>query len=136
MKMMYLSPGVVSAMSALVTLSSDSLAGDSNFTPGCVLLGGNGRPSYFWAMVAALLRAGGTLSVSMPWIDGHMPPSMGFVPQTVVNPNRTCASSVGSTPSIALRRLVQEVLFMSEQTASPVEPVRQWNMLPDRSTSR
>ncbi len=66
MKMMYLLPGVVSAISALVTLSSDSLAGDSNLMPCCVLLGGNARLSYFVAMVPALFRAGGTLSVSMP----------------------------------------------------------------------
>ncbi len=65
-----------------------------------------------------------------------MPLPAGFVPHTVVNPNRTWESSVGSTLSIALRRFVQEVLLGSEQTASPVEPLRQWNMLPERSTSR
>ena len=42
---MYLGPRSASAMSAVATLAIDSLAGDSNFTPGCVLTGGNGRPS-------------------------------------------------------------------------------------------
>ena len=42
---MYLGPGSVSVVSAVATLAIDSLAGDSNFTPGCVLVGGNGRPS-------------------------------------------------------------------------------------------
>ena len=42
---MYFPPGVVSAVSAVATLPIDSLAGDSNLTPTCVLLGGKARPS-------------------------------------------------------------------------------------------
>src|SRR4051812_23492268 len=147
MSRMYLLPGSVSAISALVTLPIDSLIGDSNLTPVWVLLGGNARLSYFAAMVAALFSAGGTASVSVPWIDGHMPPLVGFDPYTVVKPKRTCESSCGSTCSMAVLRLYQDVFIVSTvlvmvfvQTASPVlSPafaVRQWNMLPDRSTSR
>src|SRR5436305_13529497 len=109
MKMMYLLPGEVSAIRAFATLARDSLAGDSNLTPACVLLGGNANPSYFIAIFVALFNDGGTLSVSMPWIGGQLPPCMGLVPKTVVNPNRTCDSRFGNTCSIALRRLVQEV---------------------------
>src|SRR5262249_3934235 len=95
------------------------------------------RLSYFDLIMAALFRAGGTLSVSMPVSDGHIPPLPdGSVPQTVVNPKRTCEASVGSTCSMAFLRCVQEVLWGSSQMTLPVLPLRQWNMLPDRSTSR
>src|SRR3569623_3655746 len=65
-----------------------------------------------------------------------MPPPTGFVPHTVWNPKRTWASSWVITDSTAVFRFDQLVFAMSAQTASPVLPVRQWNMLPDRSTSR
>src|SRR3954470_18024287 len=87
-------------------------------------------------MVVALLIAAGTASVAIPFSDGHMPEPAGFVPQTVMNPNRTWPSSWVITDSMALFSLDQAVLVRSEQTGSPVLPLRQWNMLPDRSTSR
>src|SRR5438552_3237108 len=87
-------------------------------------------------MVVALFIAAGTASVAIPFSDGHIPEPAGFVPQTVMKPKRTCASSWVITASIAPLSLDQAVLVRSEQTASPVLPLRQWNMLPDRSTSR
>ena len=51
-----------------------------------------------------------------------------------MNPKRTCESSDEITDSIAIFSLYQEVFVMSEQTG--FDESRQWNMLPERSTSR
>src|SRR4051812_47648719 len=80
--------------------------------------------------------AAGTESVAMPFSDGQVPEPAGLVPQTVMNPNRTWPSSWVITDSMALLSLDQAVFVRSEQRASPVLPLRQWNMLPDRSTRR
>ena len=58
---MYLSPGVVSAMSALVAAVIAYIAGDSNFFPLVEdsASSGQARSSYFALMAAALLSAGG-----------------------------------------------------------------------------
>src|SRR6185312_113662 len=135
--MMYFGPGAVSATSAFATLPIDSLAGDSNFMPGVLLppAVGQGRASYFVVIVAALFSAGATLSVSVPCSEGHIPPDpAGLVPQTVVKPNRTFESSVLITDSIAVFSVYQAVSFWLSQTG--FEESRQWNMLPERSTSR
>src|SRR3569623_1024290 len=92
-------------------------------------------PAFFALMVAAVFSAGATALVAMPCRDGHMPPPCGLVPQTVWKPKRTCPSSWVMPDSMADFRLYQLVLVMSAHTASPVFPLRQWNMLPDRSTS-
>ena len=53
----------------------------------------------------------------------------------VVNPNRTSASSFVMTDSIASLSWVHDVSALLAQTLPWVE-LRQWNMLPDRSTTR
>src|SRR5205085_2791638 len=79
--------------------------------------------------------AGGTLSVSVPCSEGHIPPApAGLVPQIVVKPKRTFESSVLITDSIAVFSVYQEVSVWVSQTG--FEERRQWNMLPERSTSR
>src|SRR4029453_17781233 len=83
MKMMYLSPGDVMAVSAAVAALIEYIAGDSNFLPVVEdsLSTGQARPSYFALMAAALFIAGGTLSASVPAVaTGHDPPPAGLVP--------------------------------------------------------
>ena len=96
--------------------------------------GGQGSPSYLAAMAAALFSAGATLSVSAPCSAGHIPPPVGLVPQIVVKPNRTWESSGLITDSIAVFSVYHELFFWSSQTG--FDESRQWNMLPERSTSR
>src|SRR5262245_13345253 len=66
MKMMYLSPGAVMAVSAVVTALIAYIAGDSNFLPLVDDSASSGhivsRLAYLALMAAALLSAGGTLS--------------------------------------------------------------------------
>ena len=66
----------------------------------------------------------------------HVPPRLfdGSVPKIVVNPKRTCPSSWVSNPSIAVCSVDHDVSVLVGQTHWLV--VRQWNMLPDRSTTR
>ena len=85
-------------------------------------------------MVPALFSVGGTLSVSLPCNEGHIPAWAGLVPQMVVKPKRTCESSCTITDSIAVFRMYQEVSIMLVQNG--FELLRQLNMLPERSTSR
>jgi hypothetical protein len=136
MKMMYLSPCDGSAASALAAAVIAYIAGDSNFFPFTVLslALGHARPSYLALMAVALLSAGGMLSASVPSMTEHIPPPAGLLPKIVVNPKRTCESSCVMTVSIALLSLDQEVSTVLEQTSSL--EVRQWYMLPDRSTTR
>ena len=65
---------------------------------------------------------------------GHEPPPAGLVPKIVVKPKRTLVSSCITTVWIAVLSLLQDVSVLVEQTSSLV--LRQWNMLPDRSTIR
>src|SRR4051812_37079001 len=127
MKMMNLSPGVVSAMSALAAAAMASLAGDSNFLPIAEASFGLGqaRPSYMALMAAALLSAGGTLSDSVPFSTGHEPPPAGLVPKIVVNPKRTCESSDVITPSMAVLSWDHELSDWVGQTCWVL--LRQWN---------
>src|SRR5690348_15176140 len=138
MKMMYLSPTVVSAASAFAAAVIEYIAGDSNFLPPVwhSASTGHARLSYFALMAAALLSAGGTLSASVPLMSEHVPPRPfdGSVPKIVVNPKRTCPSSCVSNPSIAVCSVDHDVSVLVGQTHWLV--VRQWNMLPDRSTTR
>src|SRR4029079_422832 len=83
MKMMYLSPGDVMAVSAAGAALIEYIAGDSNFLPVVEdsLSTGQARPSYFVLMTDALFIAGGTLSASVPAITGPDPtPPAGLVP--------------------------------------------------------
>jgi hypothetical protein len=75
------------------------------------------------------------LSASVPALcTGHEPPPVGLVPKIVVKPKRTSFSSCITTVWIAVLSLLQDVSVLVGQTSSLV--VRQWNMLPDRSTTR
>jgi hypothetical protein len=76
------------------------------------------------------------LSASVPVVaSGHEPPTpAGLVPKIVVKPKRTSAWSCITTVWMASLSLVQAVSVLSVQTSSP--PTMQWNMLPDRSTTR
>src|SRR5262245_22191761 len=115
---MYFSLGPASAPSVWPTAPADALIGDSNFTPAVMLLGGAGSESYFVMMAMALFSAGATLSVSVPCNDGHMPPPTGLVPQAVVKPKRTCASTIPTTLRTASLRMLQELSLRVGQTTA------------------
>src|SRR5436190_14151775 len=82
-KSMYLSPGVVSAASALAVAVSAYIAGDSSFLPVFMASLGFGhmllRLSYLVLMSAAFINFGMTLSASAPdAASGHDPPPVGL----------------------------------------------------------
>src|SRR5262249_14785618 len=107
---------------------------DSNFTPCCVLFDGEGSESYLAMTAVPLATAGGTLSVSSPCCDGHIPPVAGFVPQAVAKPNRACASAAATIVRTASLIIPQAVsLAVPHGMSVPVD--RHVYMLPERSTS-
>ena len=131
MKRMYLSPGLVSAASALAAALIAYIAGDSHFLPVVTrsVAPGHARSSYFALMVDALLSAGAMSSASVPFDERTHPTAViGRIASKDGRESEThLRVQLRSHGSTAFLSLDHDVSAVSEQTA--VLELRQWNML-------